>query len=303
MSKKRATSIPGIYLITNTVTGTVYVGQAVNIRKRWEVHRSTLAAGKHGNRYLQRAWTKYGADAFQFSILRDLSDAPEAARAAALNDAEIEALASYQDVYNLMEAGLSGHVASAETRALLSAHHKAQWADPEARARRIDAIKAATADPAFRALRSEQSKAIHGTPEARAARSIKTKALWATAEHRAAMSERRKANWSDPAYRAKQAESRRKTWEDPEVRQRRLDGLKLSATPEVLAARKAGLAQVRDRINANHRIKWQDPEYRARQSASRKEGQKTRYADPSERAKQSEIAKAMWARRKAEAAD
>ena len=62
-------SISGIYQIRNTINGHRYVGSAVNIQSRWRGHRSDLKLGKHHSRYLQRAWDKYGPEAFEFSIL------------------------------------------------------------------------------------------------------------------------------------------------------------------------------------------------------------------------------------------
>lgn len=59
----------GIYAITNTVNGKRYVGQAMDIEKRWSYHRQDLSRGDHHSRYLQRAWNKYGADAFAFSVV------------------------------------------------------------------------------------------------------------------------------------------------------------------------------------------------------------------------------------------
>lgn len=59
----------GIYEIVNTVNGKRYVGQALNIEKRWSYHRQDLSRGDHHSRYLQRAWNKYGSDAFAFRVI------------------------------------------------------------------------------------------------------------------------------------------------------------------------------------------------------------------------------------------
>lgn len=64
MSSKSA-----IYQIKNTVNGKVYVGSACDLKRRWAGHRLDLAAGKHRNQKLQRAWDKYGAEAFEFSVI------------------------------------------------------------------------------------------------------------------------------------------------------------------------------------------------------------------------------------------
>lgn len=66
--------MPGIYSITNTVSGKVYIGSTVDFDTRWAYHRSRLRCNKHDNSYLQRSWDKYGECAFEFSILECLDD-------------------------------------------------------------------------------------------------------------------------------------------------------------------------------------------------------------------------------------
>jgi group I intron endonuclease len=60
---------PGIYQWLCVPTGKVYVGSAVDLRKRWRDHRNALCNNTHENHYLQRAWNKYGELAFEFSVL------------------------------------------------------------------------------------------------------------------------------------------------------------------------------------------------------------------------------------------
>lgn len=59
----------GIYSITNTVNGKVYVGSAVSITGRLKAHRWMLQRGDHGNIFLQRAWNKYGEKNFKYDVL------------------------------------------------------------------------------------------------------------------------------------------------------------------------------------------------------------------------------------------
>jgi len=59
----------GIYKILNTVNGKFYVGSAVNIWKRWNLHLHYLRHGKHHSRHFQRAFVKYGEPAFQLEVL------------------------------------------------------------------------------------------------------------------------------------------------------------------------------------------------------------------------------------------
>jgi len=59
----------GVYKITNIITGDFYIGSADNICYRVYTHKKMLSYGNHHNRHLQYAWNKYGAGAFEFSVV------------------------------------------------------------------------------------------------------------------------------------------------------------------------------------------------------------------------------------------
>lgn len=60
----------GIYKITNLVNGMVYIGQTgQNFQRRYWLHQWKLRDGTHDNKYLQRAWNKYGEEGFEFSVV------------------------------------------------------------------------------------------------------------------------------------------------------------------------------------------------------------------------------------------
>jgi group I intron endonuclease len=59
----------GIYKITNLVNGKVYIGQSMELDIREGKHFGALRKNKHKNRYLQRAFNKYGEENFIFEIL------------------------------------------------------------------------------------------------------------------------------------------------------------------------------------------------------------------------------------------
>lgn len=84
--------ITGIYCIENTVNHKKYIGQSVNIKERWRVHRKELYANKHDNDYLQKAWNKYGKESFSFYIVEECT--PEM-----LDEKEIY----YIDFYNTLD--------------------------------------------------------------------------------------------------------------------------------------------------------------------------------------------------------
>lgn len=56
----------GVYLIENLVNGHRYVGSAISFKKRWREHIQQLSERHHHNRYLQRAWDRYGKSSFTF---------------------------------------------------------------------------------------------------------------------------------------------------------------------------------------------------------------------------------------------
>jgi group I intron endonuclease len=63
----------GVYRIRNTVNNKCYIGSAIDIEYRWSRHVRSANAQKHRSIKFQRAWTKYGADAFVFEILEECS--------------------------------------------------------------------------------------------------------------------------------------------------------------------------------------------------------------------------------------
>jgi len=70
---KGTTNRSCIYCIHNLVTGQRYIGSTINLTKRFSEHHQALKANRHTNRYLQRAWNKYGSDAFDAFVLEDCS--------------------------------------------------------------------------------------------------------------------------------------------------------------------------------------------------------------------------------------
>lgn len=64
---------PGIYAITMDGRP-VYIGSARVMCYRWTQHRSTLRKGSHHSSKLQRAWDKYGEDAFSFEVVQIVDD-------------------------------------------------------------------------------------------------------------------------------------------------------------------------------------------------------------------------------------
>lgn len=61
----------GIYCIENIINHKKYIGQTVDIQRRWSEHILRLNKHKHCNSHLQRAWDKYTAEAFEFIVLEE----------------------------------------------------------------------------------------------------------------------------------------------------------------------------------------------------------------------------------------
>ena len=127
----------GIYIITNNINNHCYIGSAVNIRKRWNRHRSDLELQKHHSVYLQRAYNKYSKACFKYEILLfcDKSD---------LLFYEQRAINIYKPEYNQCPVAGSclGHKASAETK------------------RKLSIVTSGKNNPNFGKKHSEETKAI-----------------------------------------------------------------------------------------------------------------------------------------------
>lgn len=104
----------GIYKITNNINGKCYIGRAKNINNRWKAHRKNafMPSSKDYDKYLYRAFRKYGLENFTFSI-------EEICTEEQLDDKEHEYIEKYQanleqygynctDGYDSPQYGMSG---------------------------------------------------------------------------------------------------------------------------------------------------------------------------------------------------
>lgn len=98
-------AITGIYKIVNMVNGKVYIGQSIDIEKRWAKHRrNAFNPNDKGYNYpLYSAIRKYGVENFSFEILEECSRNE-------LNEKEIYYIKEYKSNqksygYNIVEGG------------------------------------------------------------------------------------------------------------------------------------------------------------------------------------------------------
>ena len=65
--------VSGIYTITNKVTGKLYIGESLDIYRRWhDEHIHQLRKNRHYNKELQNDFNKYGEENFSFDICYSL---------------------------------------------------------------------------------------------------------------------------------------------------------------------------------------------------------------------------------------
>jgi hypothetical protein len=59
----------GIFQITNTVNGKIFISTCSNLKSRWLTIRGQLDTGRYANLQLQKEWDELGADAFTYEVL------------------------------------------------------------------------------------------------------------------------------------------------------------------------------------------------------------------------------------------
>lgn len=180
----------GIYAITHTNSGRVYVGSSASIDRRFKEHIIQLRCGKHHNQHLQRAWNLYGKEAFVFSVLEALDSTDILIKREKHHADNIELL------YNsgsFVESSFRGATHSDTTRLKISEYAKTRTYSPETRARMSEAKKGKQR-PAFTDIHRARMSAVkkadwksrsvlltHTTPhtaEAKARMSASQKAAW-----------------------------------------------------------------------------------------------------------------------------
>jgi group I intron endonuclease len=212
-----------LYRIVNTTNGRQYIGQSVEVEKRWRYHQWCLNNNLHRNIFLQRAWKKYGEEAFRFELIAEFQSRDELNAAESLH---IEVSGSlYPNGYNLVKGGdvyerseatrekLKNRKYSAETRTKISEGLKKyyQQLSEEERIRLVTNGKTIRAE-----TRAKLSAINKGKPKSAAHRAKISEALRGkpkSAAHREKMSDAKKGKLLSAETRAKLSDARKKYWE------------------------------------------------------------------------------------------
>jgi group I intron endonuclease len=164
----------GIYKITNILNNHCYIGSAVNINRRFIIHRYKLNDQTHHSSYFQNAWNKYGSEAFIYEVLLYCSELD-------LIFYEQRAIDTYKPEYNMcptagsslgrklteqhkskISASLKGHKHSEESKVLMSKNRAGKDIPAEARARQAATLRGRKTGPASQERKDAISKALKG---------------------------------------------------------------------------------------------------------------------------------------------
>lgn len=160
----------GIYIIKNLANGKVYVGSSANISARWCKHCIALEAGTHHSVKLQRAWAKYGRDAFSFEVVAIEKNRE---KRLALEQQFIDSLGAAASGYNIfpVAGSPSGYRHTAEAIAKISATQRGKK-KPAGHGERVSAARKAMAVSAEEIARLAEVRPKQHTAESRARMSV-----------------------------------------------------------------------------------------------------------------------------------
>ncbi len=105
-----------VYSILCVANAVVYIGSTKDVRRRWAEHRRDLGRGRHCNPRLQRAWSKYGPDAFVFNVLA----IPPADHLLAVEQQYLDLALAWGEVFNVGDRAVGNIAGSIVAHDLLA---------------------------------------------------------------------------------------------------------------------------------------------------------------------------------------
>jgi hypothetical protein len=82
----------GIFRVTNTANGKVFLGKGMNVRGILNSQQAQLQFGSHRNRDLQQDYSQFGAEKFVFEVIDQLEPSDKTPRQMQEDLAELEEL-------------------------------------------------------------------------------------------------------------------------------------------------------------------------------------------------------------------
>ena len=228
----------GVYKITNTINGKIYIGSAKGFKKRAYQHTSSLKNGKHQNKHLQASFNKHGTDAFLFEVI-EVVPGDKLARTTREQELIDEQLENWEKCYNfkkktvvkdrscwskspeltktryrqtsLKRYGVTHWAKTSEAKKVLrkGGEHKPT---PEA----IEKAASKRRGRKYTKELAEKMTALRGTPENRKRMSEWSKAKWQDPEYREAQIQRFKEFRHDEASKAKMRKAKLGKKQTPE---------------------------------------------------------------------------------------
>jgi len=190
-----ADKVSGIYLLRNTVNEKCYVGQSVDIHKRWRQHKSSAASGC--NFKFSNAIRKYGPEAFELVVLEECSYETFDEREAYWMDH----YSARENGYNQMPAGQRGRVCDDAMRETIASKLRGRKLPPEVieKIRIANIGKLHTEETKEKISLANKGRAI--SPEVAEKLSLLGKQRWEnlSKEDRQAYAEKR-SGWKQPDY-------------------------------------------------------------------------------------------------------
>lgn len=151
----------GVYLIINTRTNDVYVGLTrTSFQHRWQNHQKELRANTHRNNRLQKAWNKYGSQAFEFVPIEEAGTYTQAEEAENFYLTYFKFIGVSLYNHKMPPYHHGGQIPGKESRLKMRHSHLGRGQTPEARAKISATMRGRMPQAAYAANTREWSALI-----------------------------------------------------------------------------------------------------------------------------------------------